>query len=306
MKNVMVTGATGFVGKRLVDQLECPTCVVRSGEKHLFPKHFTVGTINGSTDWSGAFDHINVVVHLAGIAHISNDIGKVAYEEVNTEGTLLLAKQASLNGVQRFVFISSIGVNGSTTKDIAFSAKDTPKPHDEYTLSKYKAELGLKQISDETGMEVVIVRPTLVYGPQAPGNFGALTKLISKLPILPFGLAKNRRSFIAVQNLVDLLKTCAVHPNAVGRTFLASDLETVSIKQFSNAIAYGLGKNVVQLPVPVSLMRLAGKIIGKSEMIEQLYGNLEVDYSDLEQILEWKPPFTMKQAMMFLRNDGVT
>ena len=147
---------------------------------------------------------------------------------------------------------------------------------------------------------MVIVRPTLVYGPNAAGNFGALTRLVNKLPALPFGLANNKRDFIAVQNLVDLLITCANHPKAAGHTFLASDGETMSIKEFTNAIADGLDKRLIQLPVPISLMKLVGKLLGKSAMVEQLVGNLEVDSSNLQEVLDWTRPYTMKQAMSSL------
>jgi nucleoside-diphosphate-sugar epimerase len=195
-------------------------------------------------------------------------------------------------------------VNGHVTLEKPFSIFDEPKPLNSYTNSKYDAEIGLRKIAAETGLEVVIVRPTLVYGPNAPGNFGLLTKLVNKLPLLPFGLTNNKRDFIAVQNLADLLITCASHPNAAGHTFLASDMETVSIKQFTSAIAEGQGRKVFQLPIPVSLMRLAGKLMGKSAMVEQLVGNLQVDSSNLKEVLGWTPPYTMKQAMATLRDSS--
>jgi nucleoside-diphosphate-sugar epimerase len=144
----------------------------------------------------------------------------------------------------------------------------------------------------------------LVYGPNAPGNFGLLTTLVQKLPVLPFGLANNKRDFIAVQNLADLLITCVSHPNAAGHTFLAADMKPISIKDFTNAIADGLGRQVLQLPISVSFMRLVGKIIGKSAMVEQLVGNLQVDTSNVKEVLGWTPPLTMQQAMATLRNSG--
>jgi len=149
-------------------------------------------------------------------------------------------------------------------------------------------------------MEIVIVKPTLVYGPEAPGNFGLLTKLVHKFPLLPFGLAKNKRDFIAVQNLVDLLIVCAKHPDAAGHTFLASDCETVSIKEFTNAIAKGLNRTLIQVPVPNYIMRFAAKLVGKSLMLEQLLGNLQVDSSNAQEVLGWIPPYTMEQAMASL------
>jgi nucleoside-diphosphate-sugar epimerase len=158
----------------------------------------------------------------------------------------------------------------------------------------------LKKISQETGLEVVIVRSTLVYGKNAPGNFGSLSRLINKTHFLPFGLIKNRRSFIAVQNLVDLLITCAEHPLAAGHTFLASDDSSISTRGFTDAIAKGLNKSLIQLPVPIGFMKLCAKLVGKSAIAEQLFCNLEVDSSDVHDILDWKPPFTLEEAMASL------
>ncbi|MEZ9259990.1 NAD-dependent epimerase/dehydratase family protein [Vibrio splendidus] len=298
---ILVTGATGFIGQNLTKLNQNFRCVVRSGEKHSFTDSYSVPTIDASTEWVDCFQGVNSIIHLAGLAH-NRAYTDDEYRAVNTEGALRLALKAAEAGVKRFVFVSSIGVNGSSINNGSFSHSDSVNPHNAYTLSKYEAEVGLKKIAEETGLEVVIVRPTLVYGPNAPGNFRTLVKFVTKLPFLPFGLANNRRDFIAVQNLADLLVTCADHPNAAGHTFLASDFETVSIKEFSNAIGVGLGKKVVQLPLPASLMRFFGKVTGKSAMIEQLYGDLKVDSSNIKEVLTWTPPLTMKQAMASLRN----
>lgn len=296
---ILVTGASGFIGQYITNLNYDFRCVVRSDEVHSFSDSYVVSSIDSSTEWNGCFDGVDSIIHLAGLAH-GKSFKDSEYVAVNVEGTLRLALKAAEARVSRFVFISSIGVNGTSSRSTPFSPYCAVEPHNMYAASKYEAELGLKEISKQTGMEVVIVRPTLVYGPNAPGNFGMLTKLVSKLPCLPFGLAKNKRDFIAVQNLADLLVTCATHPDAVGHTFLASDSETVSTKEFTNAIAEGLGKGAVQLPIPVSLMRLAGKLTGKSEMIEQLFGNLEVESSNIKEVLGWVPPYTMKQAMASL------
>ncbi|PMM14353.1 UDP-glucose 4-epimerase [Vibrio breoganii] len=300
---IILTGATGFVGKSVTKLPQNFRCVVRLNEKHTFSDSYTVDSIDYSTEWNGCFQGVDSIIHLAGLAH-SVSYTDDEYRTVNTLGTLRLAEKAVETGVKRFVFVSSIGVNGGSSKDSPFVPSDVVKPHNAYSLSKYDAELGLWDLAQKTGLEVVIVRPTLVYGPGAPGNFGALTKLVCKVPVLPFGLSKNRRDFIAVQNLADLLVTCAKHPNAAGHTFLASDFETASIKEFTNAIGEGLGKKVVQLPIPVSLMRFVGKVTGKSAMIEQLYGNLQVDSSNIKEILGWSPPLTMKQAMASLHNSS--
>nr|QOS28251.1 N-acetyl-alpha-D-glucosaminyl-diphospho-ditrans,octacis-undecaprenol 4-epimerase [Vibrio parahaemolyticus] len=301
---ILVTGATGFVGQNLTQLNQKFRCVIRAGEDHTFTDSYTVPTIDASTDWSNCFDGVDAIIHLAGLAH-SKSYTDAEYRAVNTGGTLRLALKAAEAGVKRFVFISSIGVNGTSSYDRVFLPSDVATPHNSYAQSKFEAELGLWDISEQTGMEIVIIRPTLVYGAAAPGNFGLLTKLVSKLPFLPFGLANNRRDFIAVKNLADLLVTCATHPDAAGHIFLASDGETVSIKQFTNTIADGLDKKVIQLPVPVSVMRLVGKLTGKSAMIEQLYGHLEVDSSNIKEVLGWTPPLTMKEAMATLRDSGV-
>ncbi|WP_411063132.1 NAD-dependent epimerase/dehydratase family protein [Vibrio rotiferianus] len=298
---ILVTGATGFVGQNLTQLNQNFRCVVRAGEHHSFADSYTVPTIDASTDWSNCFDGVDAIIHLAGLAH-NKLYTDAEYRAVNTDGTLRLALKAAEASVKRFVFVSSIGVNGTNSYGSAFLPSDVANPHNSYAQSKYEAELGLKELSKRTGLEVVVVRPTLVYGPYAPGNFGALVKLVSTLPMLPFGMADNQRSFIAVQNLADLLITCATHPNASGHTFLASDFKKVSIKELTNAIGEGLGKKKLQLPIPVRFMKILGKVTGKSLMIEQLYGDLQVDSSNVKEVLGWSPPVTMKQAMASLRN----
>ncbi|MCG7496867.1 NAD-dependent epimerase/dehydratase family protein [Vibrio sp. Of7-15] len=295
----LVTGASGFVGREV---LKCSTLlkpVVRSGKLALFNSAFQIDKLDGKTSWIGAFENVGSIIHLAGLAH-SNVYGKLDYQRVNVDGTLHLAREAAKAGVKRFVFVSSIGVNGPST-NAPFSSKSSPSPHNIYAESKYSAELGLKEISRDTGMQLVIIRPTLVYGANAPGNFGLLSNLIKKVPCLPFGIVNNKRNFIAVQNLADLLIVCSKHPDAAGRTFLASDSGgSVSIKTFTNAVAKGLGKNITQLPVPVAVMRFAAKVVGKSTMIEQLVGNLEVDSSCTQEVLGWRAPYTMEQAMSYI------
>ena len=297
---ILVTGATGFVGQNLTQLNQNFRCVIRAGEHHSFADSYTVSTIDASTDWSNCFEGVDAIIHLAGLAH-NKSYTDAEYRAVNTDGTLRLALKAAEAGVKRFVFVSSIGVNGTNSYDSAFLPSDVADPHNSYAQSKHEAELGLWDISKQTGLEVVVVRPTLVYGPNAPGNFGMLTKLVNSIPFLPFGLANNRRDFISVGNLVDLLIVCAKHKNAPGNIFLASENNTVSTRDFVNAIAAGQGRTVFQIPIPVSFMRLVGLVIGKSAMIEQLFGNLEVDSSNLKDILNWTPPYSMKDSMAMLR-----
>ncbi|MGL5404620.1 MAG: NAD-dependent epimerase/dehydratase family protein [Acinetobacter sp.] len=313
---ILLTGATGFVGKAVLHRLllqskfDIRTYGRRtpSGLHHNSQLSVThvVGDLSDTTDYSSVLNDVDVVIHCAAQAHINKNItnGQEELNRINCNATLQLARQSIQAGVRRFIFISSIGVNGLATFDTPFTLKSKEAPHNAYSKSKFDAEIGLKKIAVDTEMGIVIVRPTLVYGPNAPGNFGMLTRLIRTLSILPFGLANNRRDFIAVQNLADLLVTCATHPSAPGHTFLASESETVSSKQFTNAIAKAMGKKVIQLPIPVSLMRVVGKLTGKSAMIEQLFGNLEVDSSNIQQVLGWTPPFTMDQAMAQLNNSG--
>ncbi|EHH1108228.1 NAD-dependent epimerase/dehydratase family protein [Vibrio parahaemolyticus] len=297
---ILVTGATGFVGQNLTQLNQNFRCVIRAGEHHSFANSYTVSTIDASTDWSNCFEGVDAIIHLAGLAH-NKSYTDAEYRAVNTDGTLRLALKAAEAGVKRFVFVSSIGVNGTNSYDSAFLPSDVADPHNSYAQSKHEAELGLWDISKQTGLEVVVVRPTLVYGPNAPGNFGMLTKLVNSIPFLPFGLANNRRDFISVGNLVDLLIVCAKHKNAPGNIFLASESNTISTRDFVNAIAAGQDRKVFQIPIPVSFMRLAGLVIGKSAMIEQLFGNLEVDSSNLKDILNWTPPYSMKDSMAMLR-----
>lgn len=299
--NIFLTGSSGFIGSKLKGVQNAFFKMAVRKDTNLRNVHFfSIRSFNSETDWSGAFESIDSIIHLVGLAH-SHSFSAVDYQSVNVEGTLHLAREAAKAGVKRFVFVSSIGVNGTSTTDVPFSHVSKENPHNAYAQSKYDAEMGLKKIADDTGMELVIVRPTLVYGPNAPGNFGALTRLINKVPFLPFGLVHNKRDFISVQNLADLLVTCAKHPNAGGHIFLASENETVSIKVFTNSIAKGLNKKIIQLPVPVSLMRLNGKLFCKSAMVEQLLGNLQVDSSNIKEILDWTPPYTMEQSMAFLQ-----
>ncbi|MCP4956348.1 MAG: NAD-dependent epimerase/dehydratase family protein [Photobacterium aquimaris] len=303
MSQILVTGANGFIGSTLIKNHPIHRIVLRKGTCSDFEDVIYVDEINGYTDWTGAFDQIDSVIHLAGLAH-KKSFSESDYKAVNIDGTLKLANEAAAAGARRFVFVSSIGVNGSATNGQPFCSNDLANPHNLYAESKHKAELGLWEISQRTGLEVVIVRPTLVYGPNAPGNFGLLTKLIEKVPFLPFGVAKNQRDFIYVQNLADLLVVCANNERAAGNVFLASDNETVSTKGFTNAIAAGIGKEVFQIPVPVGLMSLIGKVSGRSAMVDQLFGDLQVDSSNLNDVLDWAPPFTMKQAMSSLRDSS--
>lgn len=298
---ILVTGSSGFIGRQVLKQFSnCVRPVFRRGNIINHNNSFVVDTINGYTDWNNAFDGVKAVIHLAGLAH-SNTFSLDEYQSVHIDGTLHLAREAAKLGVKRFVFVSTVRVNGNSTGLVPFNSQSQVAPTTDFAKTKHTAERKLFLLSKETGLEIVVVRPTMVYGYNAPANFSLLVKLVSALPVLPFGLANNLIDVISVNNLADLLVKCAEHPNAAGHTFLASDGETVSIKEFTNAIAKGLGKKVFQLPIPVGLMRLVGKVAGKSATMEQLFGNLEVDSSNTREILGWTPPFTMEQSMASLR-----
>jgi nucleoside-diphosphate-sugar epimerase len=301
MSKILITGASGFVGSNLTNVIKSTRCVVRKDCKHSFLDSFEIDDLNGSTNWDGAFDGIETVVHLAGLAHGTYKFTAHDYERVNVLGTIALAKASARAGVKRFVFVSTIGVNGIKTRSIPFSSNMSPDPRNTYAASKLKAEQVLIQIQKETQLEVVIVRPPLIYGPGAPGNFNLLVKLINYCPFLPFGLTRNKRDFISIQNLVDFLVVCISHENAPGNIFLVSDNQTVCTKEFTNAIAKGLGKKVYQLPIPIDLIKLLGNLCGKSATIEQLFGNLHVDSSDVKRVLDWTPPYTMEESMLFLK-----
>lgn len=291
--NILLSGASGFIGQQFLrkdDKGMIRRCVTRTEE--LSKRDcFLVGSICQDTDWRGAFDGIDTVVHLAGVAHNKSRLRKEIFS-TNTYGTIKFAKDAARAGVKRFVFVSTAAID-----DASCFHRETSSLQ---TQSKYDAEIELKKLAGETGLELVVVRPTLVYGPNAPGNFGQLVKLVDKVRVLPFGLASNKRDFISVQNLVSLLFVCASHPNAPGQTFLASDGEPVSIKEFTNAIAEGINKSLTHYPIPISFMKAAARCIGKEALLEQLVGELSVDSSKTMRMLGWQPPYTMHQAMQLL------
>jgi nucleoside-diphosphate-sugar epimerase len=302
--NLLVTGGSGFVGGRFIELLSNKNCnfklVTRTCVTKTNKDIFLVDGIKSDTCWNGAFKGVNCIVHLAGLAH-EHTFSDEDYKEVNTDGTLNLAKQAVKYGVKRFVFVSSIGVHGDASLDKPIDENSPTNPHSPYTKSKYLAEKGLLEIADRTGLEVVIVRPTLVYGLNAPGNFGKLIKLIAKLPFLPFGFCNNKRSFISVDNLSDFLFLCSTHPKAAGETFVISDGKSISIKAFTNSIASGIDTFLTQLPIPVSLMKLLAALIGQSTQANQLLGDLDIDSSKTKALLGWSPPETMNQAMAKLK-----
>lgn len=306
MTRVLVTGANGFVGKELV------SCLVQNGANvtacarlnniHMFKEvKQVIHTIDSGTDWKTDLANIDVVIHLAARVHVMNDseLNPLAcFREINTSGTLNLARQASDAGVKRFIFISSIKVNGEiTSSDSSFSPDDSFIPTDPYGLSKYEAEQQLLKLVKETGMEVVIIRPPLVYAIGVKGNFASLIKWMQRGVPLPFGAIHNQRSLVALDNLVNFIIHCIDHPKAANEIFLISDGEDVSTTELLQKVASAFGKKALLLPVPVSLMTFAAKLLGKADMATRLFGSLQVDSSKARDLLGWKPVITMDEQL---------
>ena len=301
----LVTGIRGFVGSSLCKALAqshfVVVSVVRQFDAHpLELSALAVGDINQTTDWSGALAGVDVVIHLAARVHVmqekSND-PLAEFQEVNLHGTLNLARQAAQAAVSRFVYISSIKVNGEYTDAKPFTESDDPSPKDPYGISKWQAEQGLHAIGRESGMEIVIIRPPLVYGPGVKANFFNLLNIVSKALPLPLGSIKNSRSMIYVENLVDALILVSTHPKAAGQTYLVSDGLDVSTPKLIKMIATEMKMPNRVFHFPVSLMRLAAKCIGKSLIFDRLTQSLQVDSSKIRTELEWNPPYTMEQGI---------
>jgi len=260
-----------------------------------------VGDIDGSTDYSAAINGVDIVIHCAARAHIMRDESTeplVEYRKVNLEATLNLAKQAIKAGVKRFVFVSSIKVNGERSPlGKPFKHGDISNPLDDYGVSKSEAELQLIELSNATGLEVVVIRPTLVYGPGVKANFGALMNLVAKGIPLPFGyINQNKRSLVSVVNLVDLIITCIDHPKAANQVFLVSDDYDVSTSEMVREMAKALEKPSWQLPIPIWCYKLAGKLFKKSDVVDRLTGSLQVDIFHTKETLGWKPPQTLQDG----------
>lgn len=268
-----------------------------------------VGDLGRATDWFPALQGVDAVVHCAGRAHVLKDTAAdplAAFRIVNVEGTLNLAQQAVVAGVKRFVFVSSIGVNGvQTALGKPFSEADQPKPHNAYALSKWEAEQGLLRIADESGLEVVIIRPPLVYGFGAPGNFGSLMRAVQRGWLLPLGAVHNQRSLVALDNLVAFIVTCISHPQAANQTFLVSDGQDLSTTELVRGTAHAAGVPVRLLPVPVWVLQAGATLLGKGDVVQRLCGNLQVDISKARQLLGWVPPVSVDEGLQRAVTSGL-
>lgn len=260
-----------------------------------------VGNLNASTDWSSALVGVDCVIHCAARAHLMCDTegdALAAYRAANVDGSRRLAEQAATAGARRLVYLSSIKVNGEQTAlGAPFLFSDKPAPEDAYGISKWEAEQALWDVSTKTGLEVVVVRPPLVYGPGVKGNLARLLRLVrSGLP-LPLDALQNKRSLIGLDNLVDLLIRCVDHPVAAGRTFLVSDGEDLSTPELLSHMAAAMGRSARLFPVQVLLLRLAGSVLGRRAEIDRLVGSLQIDSSHTRQVLGWTPPVSVEEGI---------
>ncbi|WP_421856306.1 UDP-glucose 4-epimerase family protein [Marinomonas sp.] len=299
---ILVTGCTGFVGQALVEALNTRT-VKLVGRRKLEKQSqiFFQKILSTDEQFADCLDGVSVVLHAAARVHVMSDTitdPLEAYREVNVAGTLNLADQAAEAGVKRFIFLSSIKVNGESTSHRApFTAFDPCLPEDPYGMSKSEAEEQLLALGKETGMEIVIIRPPLVYGEGVKANFASLMKLVGKGFPLPFrAINQNKRSLVSVYNLVDLIKVCIDHPKAANQVFLVSDDDDLSTAQMVALMAKAQGKANLLLPVPVWCFKLAGKLFKKEDMVDRLVGSLQLDIEHTKKTLDWDPPYTVEHG----------
>lgn len=304
---LLLTGATGFVGSALQQSILASekydlTMAVRGAiDVPSAVRVVPVADLTAATDWTDALQDVDVVIHSAARVHVMNDLSTdplADFRKVNVDGTLALARQAVAAGVKRFVFVSSIKVNGERTElGSPYSADDRPNPVDPYGVSKYEAEQALLALAQETGLEVAIVRPVLVYGPGVKANFRNMMKWVSRGVPLPLGAIHNKRSLVALDNLVDLILTCAEHPAAVNQVFLASDGNDLSTTQILQQLGVAMNKPTRLLPVPMSWLGFAFGLLGQRKFSQRLCGSLQVDITKNQQLLGWKPSVSVEDAM---------
>ena len=300
----LVTGATGFVGRALCARLTASGAevvpAVRS--KYGLPHEVVIGNLNASTNWRPGLTGCDAVIHLAARVHVMEDVaqGSLAlYRDTNTEATFNLARQAADAGVKRFVFISSIKVNGEFTEvNRPFTSEDVPAPEDPYGVSKHEAEQLLRQIAAETGMEVVIIRPPLVYGPGVKANFAAMMRWLARGVPLPLAaVTENRRSLVALDNLVDLIASCLHHPAAANQTFLVSDGEDISTAELLKRMGAAMGQPARLFYMPPALLKLGATLLNKPGIYQRLCGSLQLDISKTRQLLDWTPPMSVDDGL---------
>jgi nucleoside-diphosphate-sugar epimerase len=310
MPEILVTGANGFVGRELSRTLMNRDYVVRAAVRRLAEPVFgrtsgsvgavAVGDIGPMTDWSLALGGVDTVVHLAARVHVMQEVSSnplESFRSVNVHGTERLARMAVEHGVRRFVYISSISIHGNSTGDSSYREGDQVQPHSAYAVSKWEGELVLRKIEQESDMEVVIVRPPLVYGPGVGGNFMRLMQWAHRGFPLPLKSIRNKRSFIAVENLADLIECCVSNPNAAGETFVASDGEDLSTPELIDVVARLMGRTSRLIPVPVCVLRAVGKIMGKEAIMDRLCNSLRVNAEKSRYMLNWKPRISLSAGL---------
>ena len=304
MSTILITGATGFVGRELCSRLESEErdvrCVVR--ELSSMANSVVVGDIGPDTHWDEALKGVDTVIHLAARVHVMKDDSSdplAEFRRVNVDATLNFARQAAAAaGVKRFIFLSTVKVNGEeTTTGHPFNEGNPPYPLDPYGISKHEAEEGLRLLAEETGLEVVIIRPPLVYGPGVKGNFASMLHWIAKGIPLPLGAIHNQRSLVALDNLVDLIITCIDHPAAANQTFLVADGEDLSTTELLRRVGLAMGKPARLVPVPVGLLKFGAALLGKRGMAQRLCGNLQVDISKARDVLGWTPQVSVVEGL---------
>lgn len=300
--SILITGHTGFVGQALVKAL--PEDTLRLvGRRHIAgqPGQYFQKELTTTEDYSDCLAGVSVVIHAAARVHVMDDTAAdplAAYREVNVAGTLNLARQAAASGVKRFIFISTIKVNGEATlPDQPFTAHDLSQATDPYGISKAEAEAALKKLCSDTRMEFVVIRPPLVYGPGVKANFAAMLRLAKRNLPLPLGAIRNQRSMVALSNLVDLIKVCIDHPKAANQTFLVSDDRDLSTTELLQLMVRAYGKTPRLIPVPMSWFNIIGKLTGKQAVIARLCGNLQVDINDTKTTLNWRPPVSVEDGI---------
>jgi nucleoside-diphosphate-sugar epimerase len=301
---ILLTGASGFLGRRIISRIGRSggislSVAVRKPNTASDLSSYLIDDVSASTDWGLAVAQQDVIIHAAARAHVLKDEVSDPLSEfrrVNVDGTLNLAKQAALAGVKRFIFISSIGVNGNINSS-PFTPDDEPNPAEPYAQSKWEAEQGLCRIQQETGMEVVTIRPPLVYGPGAPGNFGSLVSWIEKGIPLPLGAVHNKRSLVGIDNLVDLIIRCLDHPAAANQVFLAGDGYDLSTTNLLHGVGKAMGKPARLFPIPAGMLQFGATLLGKKAMAQRLLGSLQVDISKTCELLDWKPPYTVQEGL---------
>ncbi|MET3053309.1 NAD-dependent epimerase/dehydratase family protein [Pseudomonas alkylphenolica] len=304
MSVVLVTGANGFIGRMLCSHLlnmgHSVRAVVRSIDAPLAGIDYVVADLESDVPLPPGTLQVDCIYHLAGRAHILSQPTHGALEKfrkANCEATVRLATRAQIDGAKRFVFVSSIGVNGALSKSIPFGERSLPAPHADYAVSKWEAEQALRRLVSNGVMELVVVRPPLVYAANAPGNFARLLRLVSKGLPLPFGKVRNRRSIVSLRNLVHFLRLCGEHPRAPGHVFFPSDGEDVSTAEIVTYLSEGMQKRVVLFSVPSFLVRWAADLLKRRSLYTQLYGSLRIDHDEARELLGWTVCETTSEAL---------